>query len=715
MPTSPLRRPSAWLPALLVPVLAWVALAAVFGRAGWADWAAPHWLEGDPVEVYARVRIAAEQPGHALASFTRIERLGAPAAADWSAYPVPDRLVFVLTGLLARVTGIFAAVHLMAAIITGLNAATFFLCARWLRWRWEWAAALGVVFALGSYNLRWGVTLSLNQTFVLPPLVLLCARAARAAPWTGGRRRWWGLAVLTGLWLGLSNPYLAFFAGIVGGGALLLALLRRAPAARWRLLAGFLACLVLSFVAANAAHLLPHLRGTTAEALVRGAGDIRTYALRPADWVAPPADHRIGALAGIGRRYQAAQEGRGEFAYNYLGAAGLAGLGLLLFRSVRHLRRRRWSRVDPLLGLAWITVFGVAGGLYTWLAAAGLDQFRAASRIGVYAVVWALFCLGSWAARRSAGLPRGVSPVLAALLMVAAVWEQTPPLSDRAGPRQNQARWERLAAATAGLEAALPPGAAVFQLPAVPFPEAGPVRGMTDYEHFLPFLASSALRFSYGQLRPSPWLHWARHVERLPAREMIAALEHTGFAALWIDRRAYADAADRLTDELRQAGAVELSLPGLAATHRVFRLNPAAVPRLPDLADPRLREPWDPADPASRLLALDGWYPLESRGSARWRWAAQRATLGWWHDGAAATATLTFRLQGPAGATVVLRAGEREIWRGRPAATGVRVSVPLAPGMNTLGWELQGRTFSPGGHDPRELGFMVENPSLSVP
>ncbi len=37
----------------------------------------------------------------------------------------------------------------------------------------------------------------------------------------------------------------------------------------------------------------------------------------------------------------------------------------------------------------------------------------------------------------------------------------------------NQARWQSYAQLTTALEAALPPHAAVFQLPVVPFPEAG--------------------------------------------------------------------------------------------------------------------------------------------------------------------------------------------------------------------------------------------------
>lgn len=715
MSPSSSRKLRPGLQVFLVMVLAWMGLAALFGRAGWADWTSPQWFDGDPIEVFARVHIASEQPGHALLRFNRIERLGAPAAADWSAYPVPDRPVFVLAGLIARLTGLLAAVHVVNALITGLNAAAFFLCARWLRWRWEWAAALALVFAFCSYNVRWGITLSLGQTFPLPLLVLLCARTARRAPWVGSIRRWRWIGVAVGIWLGLSNPYLAYFAGVVAGGALVLALVRRVPSPRLTLVILFLASLVTSFIVSNAGYITPHLHGQTDEALVRSPDDMRVYALQPADWVVPPADHRVPYLAAWGRDYHAWQR-TGEFFYNYLGVAGLLGMASLLLRQGRRLVRRGWSRLDPLLGLCWITAFAVAGGLNAWLgAAAGLDVFRAGSRIGIYGTLWALLALGGWLAARSRGWPRGASVAVAILVGGLACWEQTPDLSDPAVRRSNQFRWDRMDQVIAGLEATLPRGAMVFQLPVVPFPEAGLVGRMQDYSHMRPLLQSRALRFSYGHLRPSPWLAWGRFVSGLPVAEMVRALERAGFSLLWLDRRAYTDEGAELAARLGEAGATEWPVSADGPPVRIFRLHPPPTPELPDLLDPRLRKPWDRGQSRPLLLAWEGWYGLETLGPSRWRWAVREATLGCWHDGPPGAGALRFRVQGPAGSAVVLRQGEQLLWRGAPGPDEISIPVQVGAGLTLLHWELEGRTFRPGGKDPRELGFMIENLSLSVP
>src|SRR3954467_3589308 len=58
-------RPPPWLQGLAVTLLTVLAVGVVFQRGSWADWGRPQWLEGDPLEVLARVKIAGEQPAHA--------------------------------------------------------------------------------------------------------------------------------------------------------------------------------------------------------------------------------------------------------------------------------------------------------------------------------------------------------------------------------------------------------------------------------------------------------------------------------------------------------------------------------------------------------------------------------------------------------------------------------------------------------------------------
>ncbi len=343
--------PPRWLQGVFVAILAVAVVGLVFQRLDRTDWIRPNWLEGDPLEVYARVKIAGEHPGRAIFDFTHPDRLGAPAGADWTAYPVPDRVVFALTGLLARTIGLIAAVNLVSAIILGLNAASFYLCAP--------LAALPVGmgrrarggFRFGQLRPALGYHAEPEPDFRAAALVLLCARAARRAPARDFGRRWQILAAALGLWLGIANPYLAFFAGFVAGGALLLGLVRRVPATRRTPLLLFLGCLLASFLVSNAAYIGAAFGGSYARRAAAESGRFcGLLPCTPLEWLVPPADHRLPAFARLGRAYFDARHGVGEFFYNYLGLLGVFGAIFLLVRAGGDLARRRWMRLDALLG-----------------------------------------------------------------------------------------------------------------------------------------------------------------------------------------------------------------------------------------------------------------------------------------------------------------------------------------------------------------------------
>lgn len=696
-------------------VAAWLAATALFGRWSWQDWSEPHWLDGDPLEVYARVAVAGSDTADGRSPLDHPPRLGAPFGADWTGYVTPDRLVFRLTGLLAREVGVMAAAQLAAVALLVLNALAFHVCARRLGIRAEWAAALALAFAFAGSNVRWGVTLSLAQTFTLPPLVLLCAGAARRAP-ARGIAGWSALGSALGVWLGLGNPYLAYFAGVVAGGGLALALVRRAPVRRVAPLALFLAVLTGAFLAAN----LRYLDSPEAAVASRGPSDFARYALRPGEWFVPPDDHRIPTLARWGAAYRDATAGVGEPFYNYLGLVGAAGLIVLVASRLRSGFLR--PRFDPLLGLGWIIVFGVAGGLNTLVAAAGVDFFRAGTRIGIFAAVWSLLHLSGALSRATRAWPRAVSIALAAGLAGFACWEQTPRLEDRSGAEANAVRWEAYRSFTAELERTLRADARIFMLPATRFPEAGKTLELSDYKLFLPFLASRDLAFSYGHLATSREHRWVRWVRTLPPAELVATLQQAGFEALWIDRRGVPQNARPFVAALRELGLEQIpgheELPFVV----VFRLQPATPAVRPDLDDPRLAESWD--ERARRqgdieLLATTGWWPMERAAGRHWRWSAGKAELDLWNGGPPVRVRLDFGTMGWDGTGLALRVGGEERWRGRLRNGPARrhgVELDLPPGLTRLEWELDGRPVQmKDERDRRLLGFALENVKVGPP
>lgn len=706
-PPMPLRR---FVPHLCLCLLVLTIWCGLTQRWSLEAWRTPLQLHGDPLEIYARVQAAAEDFSQPLRGFVAQPRLAAPLGADWSRYPVSDRVVFTGLGVLASAIGVFAAINLAMAATHVLNALAFYLCARFLRWRQEWAFAVALLFSFSSYNFRWSVTVSFSLTFVIPPLLLLCGWIARAAPPVSARS-WTWLALALGLWFGGANPYLGFFAVQLAAGAVLLQFARRREFVRWRAGVMFIAVTGLSFLLHNAAYFLSTATAAPRLTLERNYAGAEIYALKLTDLLVPASDHPLVAFGEIGRGYFAQSALRTEFFVNYLGVFGILGLAVLAWAGVRGLLRIGGARVpDAFLGVMWTLLFSAVGGVNALLALAGFDAFRASNRNSVFILVWALFFLGAWCQRRWRPRSLWLRWALPAAIAAFGIMDSLPKLRAHRTLRHNAAEISSHREFVTALEARLGPDAMIFQLPATAFPEAGVVGRMPDYEHFLPYLLSDSLRFSYGALRGTEMSRGLRALGNLPATQLREELEAAGFHAIWIDRRGLPDGAAMLLAELRALGLEEIS-PSSLSEIAVFILQPADQPRPLDFEKPAFYEAWDGVTPPDRprVAVLDGWYALEFDGSRPSRWARASATT---------------QLQLPTGGPVELRfranslepgelvisyAGE-EVYR-QPVNSETRelhtIELRLGAGQHRLEWRFTGRVTHPPAADHRELGFAI--------
>jgi phosphoglycerol transferase len=100
------------------------------------------------------------------------------------------------------------------------------------------------------------------------------------------------------------------------------------------------------------------------------------------------------------------------------------------------------------------------------------------------------------------------------------------------------------------VEAAMPRGAMIFQLPAIAFPENPSVHRMHDYDHARGYLRSRHLRWSYGAMRGRDGEVWQQWVAALPPRELVDTLAAAGFSGLYMNREGYPDGALGLSAEL---------------------------------------------------------------------------------------------------------------------------------------------------------------------
>lgn len=650
---------------VLVTALVW---AAHYGRWTPADWAVPTDYAGDAHEVLARIKAAGEGETWPLRS-QEIQRLGAPFGADWNAYPTPDKPLMLALGALAKGIGLFAAANFGLLLAQVSAALAFYLVARRLAVRWEWAWAGALWFAYTYHTFHRGLAhFSFVFTWTVPVGLLavwLVAQSQRLRWYSGGA----AVCGAAALGLGWGNPYLLLFWGQL----LVWALVFQWFGARRRenlgigLATGVLAVAV--FFAANLEFWVHAKEPEGLPLLTRNYGGTERYALKPVEMFIPPEHHRWVPWAALGQRYQRWSEWHGEPFLPYLGICGIAGFLLLAGVAVRRLLRRQ-----PLPGAAlagsWLLVYASVGGVTNVLAFfAGFQLFRATNRAAVFLSALVLFFLVGRLSRWTAGWSPAARVAAALVLAAVGLLDQLPRRLDPARRAEIAAAVHSDARLMAELESAVPAGSLVFQLPVLGFPEVVPPHRLTDYEHFRPYLLSEHLRFSYGAAKHRAQGRWQRDLEGRPTEELVRRLETAGFAALHLNRKGFEDRGERLLRELEQLGYTR-RMQSKLGNQVVVLLRPSPQPQ----------------PPVARVLTFGrGWH---LRPEAGVRWANGRAVLSYYnpHPGPVEV-DVRLELVSPRARQVHLEYAGRVRAKATVAADGALLRVrglSLPPGISML-------------------------------
>lgn len=697
------------------------AVLAVFAIALWfvsrTRWSEDSWLSApeydiDALETLARIKLTGEQ-GWSFFIDKHIPRLGAPFGADWSSYPMPDLPVFWLLGKLANVVGLVAVGHFALLLSCLLNLLTFFFCSRVLGHRPVFAAGAAMLFAFSHYNISRGLShYSLTLSFTVPA-ILLSAWLVGSSRKMLQRTRWRILCFATAAVTATGSPYYGLMFLILFATAITYQFFN--DRRRQNLRSGIGSLVVWGLVTAlcNFTAITGMFRSTD-RVLHRSYASTEINGLRPVEWMVPPPYHRLPAAAQFSEEYGRLTLFEGEYYSSYLGVVAFTGVALIVVRFLRSLLRGRAGlRPAHAPTIAVIVAFGMVGGFNSLVALSITTVFRGSNRYTVFILAISLFAMAALASARWRRLQAWVGRAIVAALVGLALWDQM-----RRVPGQEELTLRAREPAVdqqlgARLEELLPAGSMIFQLPAVPFLEQRQIVGMTDYEHFRPFFFTTTMRFSYGVLATEDAVTWQRRVARMPPEEMRAELESVGFAAVYVNRLAFADAAKDLR---RRVEALGLPVIFDAGWHLVFRLQPSASPRLPVLTGPNRFEPWDGAAwDASKLAMLEGkgWFVPETNAKSSWRWGRKEAVSVLWNPHQTTrSVTLRCRLIGRSvNHLTIALAGGRELWHGELNVIGVPCSfdLELPPGETRLQWTYHGTPMRGSPVDKRMLCFSVND------
>lgn len=620
--------------------------------------------------------------------------LGAPYRANWNDWPTMDEGIGVWTALLANIFGLFQGLNVALLSAHLLAAATFYVVCRYLNYsRWP-SFAGATLFALSRYAFWRGLPhLSLTYYWHVPlALVVLwwCVREFRILR---ERNR---LLVCTGVAIvfGVQDPfYAAMFLQLLLGTAVICGLRHKS----WEAVIPplFVACIVVATVAVmnvdTFAYSLTH--GANTEINRHSYPDVQVGALKPVELFIP-SSHTTGKIESWAKEgYYTKALFLGEAGASYLGLIGIIAVLLLAGFAMRSVARNNFIGVPiHFWGILSIVVYSMVGGLNGFFGLFDLFYLRATNRYSIVILAAALLFLVKQLSHQTRKWPRWSAAWVSIFVGIIGVQEQIPPRPAKQERATTELMQEdgRLVSA---MESKFVPGAMIFELPAMAFPEPTPIANMVEYEPLRPYLHSHDLRFSYGDDKGRPRSSWQSELDTQDAHGLIATLERYGFSGLLINKRGFEDRAVSLLTDVRATGKERIAAE--SDDFVCVRLNPWRQPLMPP------------------EFAV-GWYPLERIAETSFRWSEGDAKLVL-HNGSAReqAVRLTFGLSVAGERYVGISLGDQTVYEGVIAAEegrrSVDLTVALQPGVN----ELRFRSDRPGmllpGGDPRKLAFAVSN------
>lgn len=535
----------------------------------------------DVLSVYAAVKAAAA--GHFMPLVSKeVPELGAPFVAQWNDFPITEEALFFLTGLLAQVVGLFAAVNLACLLAHVLAAVSFYAAGRLLKAAPVWCFAGALVFAFARYGFAHEAHhIVITYFWHVPLMLVVCRWLALDEDLAPGGWRWW-FALAVGVVTGLQNVYYTnIFLQLV-----VLAVAVRMVRGGYRpgvMLPGLSvgAVTVGAFLLMNVDTLLFQQRhGPNPLAVVRHYASVEYYGLKVVDLFMPFPLHRWQPFAAWAESYFAQTSLRGEVPPPaYLGLVGIAGLVWLGVVTFRRLARPHTGAIPLEAGqTGWILLYATVGGLNAVVASVGMALFRSTTRYSIVILALVLLFLVRRLSALTAGLAfwRVLGPVV---IVGVALWDQLPPMTTAAEIEKVAYQVASDRVFTQQMEARLPVGAMVFQLPVMEFPESS-VHGVMAYDHFRPYLYAERLRFAYGSVRGRPSERWFLELDNCDWPAVVARLEQYGFGAVYVNRNGFENRGADIVARFRQMGGTEMIESPKGDLVCVF-LRPSVHPALP--------------------------------------------------------------------------------------------------------------------------------------
>lgn len=527
-------------------------------------------------------------------------RSGYPFGSNFLDYPQSDNgslLVLKLFGILTN--SYYGALNLYLLLSFPLVFISSFLVLRAFSFRTVYAFSAALLFTFTPFHFwRFFGHVFYTWYFVVPIYFYYAWKIFLVEPslWPFTSLKKFIFLFATLIFLSSFGVYYAFF-GIIG-----FAVAGFASTIKDKTAQGLIVSIILSGMLASGVglNILPnliykHKQGANVEVAHREPKQTETYGLKVAPLLFPTSNHRIARFSKLVTAYSKYFEVT-EAVYSeslgILGSVGLLVLLIALFAATLGKQIDSRLRFFSLLVLSYLLIANT-GGLSVLFALIVSPAIRGWNRISIFisfAALAALFLVLQQNKKIEALYKNKKLAYFAIPLILLAVglFDQTPS-SYTALTSSAKNKFIEDRDFINKIEAMLPPGAAIYQLPYMGFPEYGSNVNLADYDLLAGCLNSKTLRWTYAGMKGRKGDLFYRYLSKESLEKQLEVIKRLGFAGIYIDRNGFADQGKELVDQLN----ILLGSPTLVRNdERVlfYRLNPTSHVELDSLSFRQIME-----------------------------------------------------------------------------------------------------------------------------
>lgn len=280
-------------------------------------------------------------------------------------------------------------------------------------------------------------------------------------------------------------------------------------------------------------------------ALAKGGEGAEIYGLKIIQLLLPIKGHRREVLMRLRNLYDSAYPLVNENGSASLGlfmALGFVLLCLVLFVGRKRLKEQGNIRIAATLNLAAV-LFGTIGGFAVILSFI-TGSIRCYNRFSIFIAMFSLIAIDTvlqWI-RVKWFQGRKWKQILFAggmlIILSGGIYDQTVPRSPETHTVSEQI-YDADDVFIKQIEAVEEPGAMIYQLPYMKYPENGGIQQLMDYGLLVGYLHSDTLKWSYGAPSERETDIWMRELNEKPLTEQIDMIREKGFSGIYIDWNAY--------------------------------------------------------------------------------------------------------------------------------------------------------------------------------